>query len=110
MKNGIVFAATLAGSLELLHLMCMTSYRPQAVLQTHEVTNQPPPLVDFNAYEVDRALKDAVSRASGGVHEDRLRAFGAQIGRAETIEWGRLANENPPTLRSFDRFGHRSGE
>ena len=88
----------------------MTPYRPLAELDTHEVTNQPPPLVDFNAYETDRAFKDAVLRAGGGAHRDRLAAFGTRVGHAETLEWSRLANENPPKLRSFDRYGHRMDE
>jgi len=29
---------------------------------THEVTNQPPPLVDYNVYEADRPLAEAVRR------------------------------------------------
>lgn len=88
----------------------MTPYLPLAELDTHEVTNQPPPLVDFNAFETDRALKDAVLRAGGGVHHDRLAAFGAQVGNVETLEWGRLANEYAPKLKSFDRYGHRVDE
>ncbi len=88
----------------------MTPYRPLAELETHEVTNQPPPLVDFNAYETDRALKDAVWRAGGGAHQDRLATFGERVGRGETLEWGRIANENPPKLRGFDRYGHRLDE
>jgi putative acyl-CoA dehydrogenase len=88
----------------------MTPYIPLAVLETHEVTNQPPPLVDFNAYETDRSLKDAVERANGQGHNARLSAFGERVGRGETLEWGRIANENPPKLKSFDRYGHRLDE
>src|SRR5580700_1678089 len=35
---------------------------PGEYLVTHEVLNQPPPLVDYNLYEGDRVLREAVSR------------------------------------------------
>ena len=49
---------------------------------THEVTNQPPPLEGHDV-------------------------FGALAGSAEAIEWGRQANRNPPELRTHDRYGNR---
>jgi hypothetical protein len=33
---------------------------------THDVENQAPPLVDFNLYETDRCLFDAVAREGAG--------------------------------------------
>jgi putative acyl-CoA dehydrogenase len=74
---------------------------------THEVFNQPPPLVDYNVFASDRALVEAVEREGGGWAKERLSAFGARLGRGETIEWGFQANRNPPTLQTFDRFGKR---
>ncbi|MEM8876831.1 MAG: acyl-CoA dehydrogenase family protein [Pseudomonadota bacterium] len=88
----------------------MTTRAPLTRLATHDVTNQPPPLVDYNAYDSDTPLQAAVRKAGDDVHGARLSAFGGQIGSAETIEWGRLANENPPRLSSFDRYGHRLDE
>jgi len=88
----------------------MVPYRPLTALETHEVSNQPPPLVDFNAFDADRAIQDGVSGSGAGLHKDRLGAFGELVGRAETLELGRLANENPPTLKGFDRFGQRLDE
>jgi putative acyl-CoA dehydrogenase len=41
---------------------------------------------------------------------ERLTAYGAELGRAQTIEQGRLANRFPPQLRGYDRFGHRIDE
>jgi putative acyl-CoA dehydrogenase len=38
-----------------------------------------------------------------------LRAFGELLG-GEPLEWGRLANEYPPVLRTHDRFGERIDE
>ena len=33
---------------------------------THEVENQPPPLVNYNLYETDRCLAEAVRREGAG--------------------------------------------
>ncbi len=74
---------------------------------THEVFNQSPPLEDVNLFTSDRALAEAVHR-EGAAHADgRLTAFGAICGSAEAFQRGRLANENPPRLRSFDSKGRR---
>jgi len=88
----------------------MPPVRPHDQLASHDVFNQPPPLADFDAFEWDFPLKAALLRAGGGVHGDRLSVFGKRVGSAEAIEWGRVANENPPKLKSFDRYGHRLDE
>lgn len=77
---------------------------------THEVTNQPAPLVDYNLFESDRSLVEAIDREGAGWAADRLRTFGETLGRAETLEWGQEANRNEPRLRTYDRFGHRIDE
>jgi putative acyl-CoA dehydrogenase len=78
--------------------------------ETHEVFNQPSPLVDYNVFEADRPLVEAVRREGGDWAEERIAAVGAYAGseRAQTL--GRLANENGPKLRTHDRFGHRVDE
>ncbi|MHA7872855.1 MAG: acyl-CoA dehydrogenase family protein, partial [Hyphococcus sp.] len=88
----------------------MAHFRPRAELQTHDVSNQPPPFEGINLFESDAGLRDAVEKNGGQTHAARLSAFGARCGSAETIEWARQANENPPTLKSFDRYGHRLDE
>lgn len=75
-----------------------------------DVFNQPPPLADYNIYAQDTALREAVQREGGGWVEDEALAFGAVMGRAETLRLGDLANRYPPVLHSFDRFGHRIDE
>lgn len=77
---------------------------------THAVTNQPPPLENFNAFDDDLPLREALEREGGGWATDRARAFGERAGSAEVIEWARLANDNRPTLKTHDRFGHRIDE
>jgi putative acyl-CoA dehydrogenase len=75
---------------------------------THEVTNQPPPLVDHDVFGADRVLRDAVARtAASDWAPDELHALGRIAGAAETQRWGEQANANPPQLRAFDRYGHR---
>jgi putative acyl-CoA dehydrogenase len=77
---------------------------------THEVVNQAPPLVDYNVYEADRPLVESVRREGAEWAEDRISAVGALAGSARAIELGALANENPPKLRTHDRYGHRVDE
>jgi putative acyl-CoA dehydrogenase len=74
---------------------------------THEVINQPTALADYNLFEADLALQEAVSREGAGWAEDALHAFGARVGTAEYLELGELANRYPPEFDTHDRFGHR---
>jgi putative acyl-CoA dehydrogenase len=74
---------------------------------THDVINQSPAFVDVDLYTTDRALREAVKREGGPAVEAGLAAFGARCGSAEALDWGRLANENPPRLRTYDAKGHR---
>ncbi|HEX2136200.1 MAG TPA: acyl-CoA dehydrogenase family protein [Microvirga sp.] len=74
-----------------------------------EVLNQPPPLCGYNLYAENRPLAEAVAREGAAWAEDRLIALGRAAG-GEPLEWGRLANENPPVLRTHDRYGHRIDE
>lgn len=88
----------------------MSAFRPIAHLDTHDVTNQPPPLEDVNLFTGDRALSEAVDKAGGGMHRDRLTALGARCGSAEVIDWGVEANRQAPMLDTFDRYGRRIDE
>ncbi|WP_306184248.1 acyl-CoA dehydrogenase family protein [Streptomyces sp. MK5] len=81
---------------------------------THTVTNQAPPLVGYDVFTADRALAEAVDRHvdPGLLDEVRgeLSALGLSAGSAQLQEWGAQANENPPRLRTHDRYGHRVDE
>ena len=88
----------------------MRHRKPLSELATHEVTNQPPPLPDINLYESDAALRGAVEAGGGATHHSRLAEFGERCGAVQTREWARQANENPPRLKSFDRYGRRLDE
>ncbi|GLX42240.1 acyl-CoA dehydrogenase [Streptomyces roseochromogenus] len=84
---------------------------------THTVSNQTPPLVGYEAYLGDRALTEGVERhladADAGLRDEvreELTSIGRAAGSAQAQEWGRQANENPPVLRTHDRYGHRIDE
>ncbi|HVV09711.1 acyl-CoA dehydrogenase family protein [Amycolatopsis sp.] len=76
---------------------------------THEVTNQAPPLVDYDVAG-DAALLDGLHRAGAGWAEDEVHELGRLAGSAQGQEWGRVVNENPPVLHTHDRYGHRIDE
>ena len=71
--------------------------------------NQPPPLAGYNLYEQDAALVEGLRREGGAAWEEQIAAFGEALG-GEPLEWGRVANEHPPKLRSHDRYGERIDE
>ncbi|AYN38779.1 DNA alkylation response protein [Streptomyces dangxiongensis] len=81
---------------------------------THTVTNQPPPLVGYDVFAADRALTEAVRRHTAPDVLDEVRAeltaLGRAAGSAQLQEWAVQANEQPPRLRTHDRYGHRIDE
>jgi putative acyl-CoA dehydrogenase len=77
---------------------------------THEVTNQPPALTDYNVFEADIPLVEAVRREGAEWAEPRIAAVGALAGSEPVRALGAQANENPPKLRTHDRFGNRVDE
>ena len=87
--------------------MAVTEQRQGA---THRVTNQPPPLADYNVFEADRPLVEAVRREGADWAEERISAIGALAGTERLQRLGVEANENPPRLRTHDRYGHRVDE
>ncbi|GAB3283945.1 isovaleryl-CoA dehydrogenase [Parasphingorhabdus pacifica] len=77
---------------------------------THQVFNQPPPLDGFDPMACDPALREAVSRYANDEQLGALAELAAEAGSAHGREHARLANENPPALRTHDRYGHRVDE
>jgi putative acyl-CoA dehydrogenase len=78
-----------------------------ATLPTHEVLNQSRPLLGYNAFEADPALREALEREGGGWGAERCREIGAMVGSEEADEHCRRAQRNVPALHTHDRFGHR---
>jgi putative acyl-CoA dehydrogenase len=87
-----------------------TVERPAAEGATHEVFNQSSPLEDYNVFDADTVLAEAVRREGAGWAEERCRELGAVAGSAQVIRWGFEANEKEPRLRTHDRFGNRIDE
>lgn len=84
---------------------------------THTVSNQAPPLVGYEVYLGDRALTEGVERhladAAPELRDEvreELTSLGRAAGSARAQQWGREANENPPVLRTHDRYGNRIDE
>jgi putative acyl-CoA dehydrogenase len=80
--------------------------------QTHTVFNQPPPLQDIDVFSTNLPLVEAVRREGADWVSERASLLGRFVGAAggPQQEWGRLANENKPVLRTFDRYGNRIDE
>src|SRR5213593_3654154 len=76
---------------------------------THDVSNQPPPLQDYNLFDQDPVLREAVEREGGAWGVDRLGAFGRVVGGAP-LRLGPVADGHPPVLRTHDRSGRRIDE
>ncbi len=77
---------------------------------THEVFNQPPPLVNYNLFTQDEALVESVQREGARWAKDTLDELGTFAGREDVIQWGFDANTHEPVLHPYDRFGHRLDE
>ena len=74
---------------------------------THEVSNQAPPLENYNLFDRNRPLTDAIAREGAADATAWLAERGAELGSAEMIALGVAANRCPPTPKLFDRTGGR---
>lgn len=73
---------------------------------THAVSNQPPPLEGVDLFTTNRPLVEALEREGGGWARADAVMVG-EIAGGDAIRWGFEANENPPRLKTHDRFGNR---
>jgi putative acyl-CoA dehydrogenase len=67
--------------------------------------NQSPAFGDVDLFSADKPLAEAAARC--GLDTKALAACGRDYGSAETLDLGRVANENPPRLRTMDGKGNR---
>jgi putative acyl-CoA dehydrogenase len=77
---------------------------------THEVFNQPEPLVHYNLFESNLPLREALMFNAPSLDTAPLHALGAELGTPAMQNHARLANVHTPQLRSHDRYGHRIDE
>ena len=77
---------------------------------THDVFNQPAPLVNYNLFTGNRALQDAINFNAPSLDTGTLSALGEMLGSDAMQTHARLANVHAPQLRSHDRFGNRLDE
>lgn len=78
-------------------------------MATHEVTNQPPVLADYDVAQ-DPALLAGLHAFGAGWAEPELHEVGCLAGSGHVAEMARVVNESPPVLHSHDRFGNRIDE
>jgi putative acyl-CoA dehydrogenase len=80
---------------------------PQAPSATHEVTNQVPPLENYNLYETDATLTAAVEREGAAWRASELASDGAKLGTPEVLALAAAANRHEPELTTFNPRGER---
>jgi len=76
---------------------------------THEVTNQVPPLIDYDAADYPPLL-EALQREGAHHALDEVHRVGRLAGGSEAQALGDLAEAHPPILRTHDRYGNRIDE
>ena len=67
--------------------------------------NQSPAFGDVDLFSADKPLAETAVRY--GLDLKALATCGRDYGSAETLDLGRIANENPPKLRTMDGKGNR---
>src|SRR2546430_14299872 len=75
-------------------------------MSTHRGLNQPPPLQDYDPLALDHALAQALRREGAAWAAAEIGAFARATAAKEMLVLGFQANENPPRLRTHDRFGN----
>ncbi len=79
-------------------------------MSTHEVTNQVPPLLDYNVLETDATLSEGLRRWASPTAYDDIAALGALAGTDELRRAGEEANVSLPRLRTHSPTGERVDE
>ena len=75
---------------------------------THEVTNQPRPLVGHPLFDGNAALRAALGLHAPALDTAPLSALGERLGSELMQTHARLANAHKPQLQTHDRFGRRA--
>src|SRR5215475_9589409 len=75
--------------------------------EPNDLINQSPPYENVDLFLSDPALQEAVSANGAAAQAAELSAFGRQWGTADLFAAARLANDNPPVLKSLEIDGQR---
>lgn len=86
-----------------------TAFRA-APIDTHTVTNQPPPLVDYDVFGTDTALVEASRTFGSESAHSSLSKLGRLASSDQVQQWAREADTYTPVLRAHDRYGQRVDE
>ncbi len=76
-------------------------------MTTHDVFNQPDALTDYNLFDGNRGMRDALVFNAPGLDTTSLGTLGGRWGMGAMQTHARLANVFTPQLRSYDRSGRR---
>jgi putative acyl-CoA dehydrogenase len=79
-------------------------------MATHDVTNQPPPLAEYNVFLADHPLREGLEKQAPALATTELVEVGELAGSSENIQLGFDADASPPVLQTHDRFGNRIDE
>ena len=79
----------------------------RAAAPTELLSNQPPLLAGYNAWEQDPILRAAVEREGGGWIGERAHQLGELVGSEHMQLLADQANRHVPQLRTHDRYGAR---
>ena len=89
---------------------CRENVTLRGMPDTHTVTNQVPPLENYNP-ATSPVLVEALIREGGQWGLDEVTELGALSGSQQAQRWGELAwTGNVPVLRTHDKHGHRIDE
>ena len=77
---------------------------------THDVFNQPQPLVGYNLFDGNLPLREALKFNAPTLETTSLSGLGEALGSAQMQAHARLANIHAPQFHSHDRFGRRIDE
>ena len=79
----------------------------QSFGHTHDVTNQAPPLANYNLFSSDAALSAALEREGAGWHREALLRHGAALTEPHTLALAEVANHHSPELITHSPRGER---
>ncbi|MDF1654298.1 MAG: acyl-CoA dehydrogenase family protein [Coxiellaceae bacterium] len=72
-----------------------------------QASNQPPVLLDYNAYNTDPLLQSLVNQYAADAIQPQAEKLGAEITSEQWQQWVIDANRYPPLLKRYDRGGHK---